>query len=626
MRIVPSLSRFLLCLLAIVLPLVVVSCQRKDSLNDEGGTHIANLVLSVGGFPQMTKVDAGSFKEVNPEAPFFRGMTDVKLIPFSQTGTIVSSNRANTYPIEIPSFYSLLPEVDAYYYSKGVNAWFPIGTSSFLLYGRAPGDGSDETKVKYGSLVPVGFDGKDSFPQALNLGFNPDPRYSGTQTPEVAGKIAAVLNVIMLGNPTSVNAYYGTEGKYKQVYLNWNENIGDSSLKEAFKQITNDGALMPGSGLLVESLLSSLYGMLSNYESHNSNVYEVEVGGTYYQATKDPEGTTPLLYKDLYDALCDDLLTRFRKEEFVNSVTIKEQTHTITFKDPDWSSYPESLGLPSGCAVLRWTPAGFVVPLVSGVEGIAPLNRYCYPPALYYYCNTTIRTSMDEDIDSAYEGAEKWADVLERYNLGTSISSHTTSVALENPAQFAVGMLSATVKAPHSWLQDNDGLPETTIDAVEHNLPITGIVLGGQYAQKFDFTPKTGQEEEYYIYDNEIPDVYLTVNSSKPIRTLSLQTPDNKDVYFTLEFRNDSGKTFYGADGRVLPGRKFYMVGKLEMPENPAFPSVFVKGHYTKVECTINSLAGAYNAVPDIGNPQLVVGIQTQVNWILSSPSTVMLE
>ena len=68
------------------------------------------------------------------------------------------------------------------------------------------------------------------------------------------------------------------------------------------------------------------------------------------------------------------------------------------------------------------------------------------------------------------------------------------------------------------------------------------------------------------------------------------------------------------------------MVGKLEMPENPAFPSVFVKGHYTKVECTINSLAGAYNAVPDIGNPQLVVGIQTQVNWILSSPSTVMLE
>ena len=95
MRIVPSLSRFLLCLLAIVLPLVVVSCQRKDSLNDEGGTHIANLALSVGGFPQMTKVDAGSFKEVNPEAPFFRGMTDVKLIPFSQTGTIVSSNRAN---------------------------------------------------------------------------------------------------------------------------------------------------------------------------------------------------------------------------------------------------------------------------------------------------------------------------------------------------------------------------------------------------------------------------------------------------------------------------------------------------------------------------------------------------
>ena len=131
----------------------------------------------------------------------------------------------------------------------------------------------------------------------------------------------------------------------------------------------------------------------------------------------------------------------------------------------------------------------------------------------------------------------------------------------------------------------------------------------------------------YYL--NLTPGVYMTKVKSAPIRTLSLPTPEGKDIYFTLEFLNNSGKTFFGADGRVLPGRKFYMVGKMELPTDPVkrkFEQVFVPDHITTLTCTIYSLAGAYNAVPDLGIPQLVIGVQTQVNWEMSSPATLLFE
>ncbi len=400
------------------------------------------------------------------------------------------------------------------------------------------------------------------------------------------------------------------------------------NLSKAYTDITNDGAIIPGSGPMVESMLSSLYSFFKGYESHDENGYEITENGEYYQVY---ENGDTLHYRDIYTALKNEILGRFTgNTAFASQYLVVDSTElTVRFK-PEYShlsTYPESMGLPTGCAILRWTPTGFVVPQFSGVEGMAPINRYCFPTSLYYYVNTKIKTSQDKNIAESYTSTS-WDDVLDDYTLGSSITSNTTSVALIKPLQFAVGMLSATVKSDRSWLQDNDGLPETTVFATGENLPLTGIILGGQYAQNFDFTPVEGADE-YFSYDNQTPGVYLTIEKSTPIRTLSLPTPEGKDVYFTLEFLNNSGKTFFGADGRVLPGRKFYMVGKIELPKDPGkrkFEQVFVQDHITTLNCTIYSLAGAYNAVPDLGIPQLVIGVQTQVNWEMSSPTTVIFE
>ena len=610
-----------------------LSCSR-DSVPDNGSLKQVDLALSVGSINAATKADITNITELDVTSPAFRGMTDVHLIAFEKAGQIQSSDVALSGVLDLNGVPSITPKVQAYLYASGIDAWLPTGTASMLMYGRAPGEGTDAvTRHQYGALKEIGFHEGSSRPAASSLGFEPYMMFSG-DTPKEAKAIATTLNGILIGRPYSITAYYNG-GHSKIISVNWNENIGEKNLRQAFQQIVNDGNLIPGSGPMVEALLTDLYHFLSSYESYNTNVYEVEVNGVYYEASN--KDGTPILYKDLYNGLRAEVLGRFQDlDDYLEEIDSEEDPSetTIKFKDEAVRNYPETVGLPSGCAVIRWTPAGFVVPQFEGVEGMAPMTSYCFPPALYYYTNTTIKTSKDDNIRDFYDEAKdytKWSQVLEHYKLGTEITSSTTSIALVNPLHFGVALMGAKVKASRRYLPDNDDLAETLVDASGDHLPVTGVILGSQYAQRFDFTPIYSDDGECFLYDNQISGIYLTTDESAatsgPFYTLSLQTPDDKDVYFCLEFENKTGTTFYGADGRILPDRKFYMVGKLSMPSAPrTVNSVFVQDHLTSVTCTIHSMEGAYNSVPDLGIPQLVIGVQTQVNWKLSTPVTLPLE
>ena len=617
--------------------------EGPDSSSSLRSVHLA-LSVETGNDGGRTKADVSIFTEMQDQ-PKFRGLTDIRVIPFAQTTPVTQESQAHSRQMDAPGFANLFASTSSYLYTSGIDAWIPTNTGALLLYGRAPGSGNDAaSRHRYGSLVLNGFSKSDPAMKVSSLGFYPDKMYEGDGTPAPARVICETLNRILQGKVVAWQVYYGsasdTETDWVRVY--WNESIGDQTLRELYLQMTNDGAVLSGSGPLVEGLLTSLYSVLSGYESHNTNVVEVVKNGVAYEARTGLEQTAPkLLYKELYDDMAQNLLSFIQGGVLDDSgqPTIRVNTDNndaVEFLDEDVRLYPESLGLPSGCAVLRWTPAGFVVPLNSGVEGIAPMDRYCFPPALYYYSNTTIRTSDKDNIQDGYENYNSWAAVLDDYDLGNMVTKNTKSIALVTPAKFGVGMISATIKATTSRLQDNDELVETTVDATGTNLPVTGFVIGRQYAQTFDFNPVYSEDGEYYIYDNDIPGVYLIKPDKDdegheqelvPIRTLSLQTPDDMDAFICLELRNDTGKTFYGADGRILPGRKFYLLGKLELPAGEReFDSVVVKGHVTYVTCVIHSLAEAYNCVPDLGQSQLVLGVQTKVNWELSSPSTLLLE
>ena len=105
-----------------------------------------------------------------------------------------------------------------------------------------------------------------------------------------------------------------------------------------------------------------------------------------------------------------------------------------------------------------------------------------------------------------------------------------------------------------------------------------------------------------------------------------LKTPVDREVYFYLELRNDSGATFSGAEGMIYPGNYFYLAGKLVKPADSPFPSIFLQDHYTTTRCVVSSLENAHIAIPELDNPQLVMGVQTTLNWIMAASSYVVLD
>ncbi len=128
------------------------------------------------------------------------------------------------------------------------------------------------------------------------------------------------------------------------------------------------------------------------------------------------------------------------------------------------------------------------------------------------------------------------------------------------------------------------------------------------------------------MYDSKVPvGTYVNTAPSAAFRTLALPTPLEGSVYFYLELRNDSEKSFHGADGIIPPGSYFYLAGEIPAPSqtdvDKGVNRVFMQGRYTQISCQVESLKNAYLCIPQIGNPELRLGVQTKTNWFFS-PST----
>lgn len=290
--------------------------------------------------------------------------------------------------------------------------------------------------------------------------------------------------------------------------------------------------------------------------------------------------------------------------------------------DKDISGYPANINLPDGAAVVKWntTSKKFEPVLQTTTQAnINSLNRFVYPAGLYYYANSRIKTSSSSHLDS-YE--EPWDAILALHEVdNATIQGDETSVAVKEALQYAVGCLQLEINA--------------TIDDPE-NYQLTGVFIGSQYSQRFDFTANT-DADECIIYDKSI-NVEFTMASELKNYTLVFQTPDSRDVPFALEFKNNSGADFEGIemtdlDGHTLKntvynGTKFYLVGtlKLATPTAEDFTQrVFTKDYITKGTVNITSLSQAHTYLPDLLDPRLEVGIVVETKWIPATPTNVPL-
>lgn len=341
--------------------------------------------------------------------------------------------------------------------------------------------------------------------------------------------------------------------------------------------------------------------------------------------------------------LIKDLKEAIENQGFTNSMAtaIKGNCESALTALAD-CKFPRNLDLPDGVAKVKcdkstntFTYEEITPATGSSTNQLIDYRTVTYPSELAYFVSSPVRTSPNEKnaINElpAYEdwlaGKEAWTDFRD------IVLNNTSFVALKNPVQYGVACLESNVKCSSTTLKDNASntkfgyKADNTITIPEGGFKITGVLIGGQpKGVAWDFKPASGAKFNYTIYDKNMNTGFVA-NASKNKSNYTLVL-DNKEanatrqsnVYVTIELENDAAD-FYGAEGLIPKGSKFYLVGLLDLTKNKTNPSgklidhVFVKDHTTVANFTIKDLKKAYNCIPDLRTSKINVGLAVDLTW-----------
>lgn len=340
------------------------------------------------------------------------------------------------------------------------------------------------------------------------------------------------------------------------------------------------------------------------------------------------------LYDNLPSTGADAVKTAILGES--NSVMSVNGSGKLSWNTTNYAAnFPENVGLPQGVAMVEWNSgeSKFVQAMPGGNSYTVDAAKICYPAALYYYIGTNAKTLATEyaDWSTSMGTATAWDSYDWNTNgWGGEVTATTRTVALEDNVQYAVGNLKTTVRCTAGSLPDNaDELGtqgKVNYVPVGEGFPVTAIIVGGQPDKVgYDFTG--GTTFDYNIYDkfpaNTVAKNETTASNANYTLVLdnSKDGNTNKTVYFALELTNNSGINFYGHDGLIANGMKFYLIGELNPTEatfsgTGAKPTnVFTKDYVTTANVKISSLADAYVTIPDLRAERLSLGLSVDLTW-----------
>lgn len=321
---------------------------------------------------------------------------------------------------------------------------------------------------------------------------------------------------------------------------------------------------------------------------------------------------------------------------------------TTALSNLENKDFPRNLLLPDGVAKVKWNDItkAFEYENVNSTVSTGNLINYTtitYPSELAYYVSSPVKVSSNEiTAVNDLPDYDKWiGNTADWSSYGDAVESNTRFVALQKPVLYGVASLKSTVKCASNTLIDNakdKGQYESdnSITVNDTSFPITGILIGGQPKQvgwNFEASNTvTTNEFKYTIYDcdmNKGTNLTAAVTgTAEPNYTLVLDNKDNSGatsqnkVYITIELENNASD-FFGADGLIPKGSKFYMVGELDpkatsgitQPTGKTLDHVFVKDHTTIANFTIKSLKKAYNHIPDMRSSKINVGLAVDLSW-----------
>lgn len=330
-------------------------------------------------------------------------------------------------------------------------------------------------------------------------------------------------------------------------------------------------------------------------------------------------------------------------------------------------------------------------------------SNWVYPAELCYFGNSPVRVTDATKATADYpDGTSNWMNNSNSKWDGWLDNSHvlstTRSVAMRNCVNYANALLKTNVKYGAQILYDNNKKIQHDRTGANENdnsiyvdspgqFVLTGIAIGGQnrsvgwnflprYDQAVDGNSVSTPQYSCMVYDSDIPDTSipaaLSAAGGSPSTDNYTLLWDNWDdgmyngsqrtVYVALEFRNDTGRDFWGMNNLIRKGGTFYITGKLdpdaikvagkstedirldkslgidwpadyEMPpyytteragSNTTLDSktiqqrrVFMQDYMTEATfvLTANSLKYALVAVPDLRSTQISLGLSVDLKW-----------
>ena len=336
----------------------------------------------------------------------------------------------------------------------------------------------------------------------------------------------------------------------------------------------------------------------------------------------------------------DDLKAAVETQKLANCKTLTDAIKDkCTTNDLNTTTgFPRDNNLPDGAAVLEFKEATRTFAYKEGITGVTTgsnlvdYTKITYPSELAYFVSSPVRTSSTKDKLTDLPDYKAWlGNTADWGQYGDVVKSNTTLVVLKEPVQYGVACLESKIKCEYAKLEDNakDILNSTaennTLTVPEEGIKVTGILIGGQpQGVEWNFEPASSATFDHTIYDKDISGIVAQISYSNPNYTLVLDNknssttdPTQSKVNVTVELENNMGD-FYGAEGLIPKGSRFYLVGQLDpnaKPSGETIDRVFVKDHTTVANFKITNLKKAYNHIPDMRTSKINVGLAVDLKW-----------
>lgn len=558
----------------------------------------------------------GSFKGMNNMFLFSLASTPADATAFIAAGKFDLGSLATS-------------DITAVKSSKVYTMYIPVTTKNFLFYGKNNITGA--TAAQKGSLT-----------------------YNVATTATKPSEISFSLNPVVASEDvdTKVTAPEETLAGYMNTIENttdWAGSVTETATDASYTALSNAYTTFTslinrqGSSVAILRQVQDIYRVMFEVANTASN---------------------PVAVKTIANAVIDNI-TGVGKGFSVKSGSGTSAELQFTSTDPLVTNFPEQIGIPAGSAVLtynssatagsRFSYTSFKTSAIFGETPSTDMGNINTPAELVYFDNSPLRASDQSlteadfairsttDTPNAWETDANWAST-KGWTDNATVSNSTRAVAMKYNIKYGVALLKTTVTLSEANLTDNasqitNGITENQNDIDGTQLQLTGIIIGGQPTlADWQFLPSSTSTFNQTVYDPITP-VGLSISSpTTPNYTLLLDNykAEAADVNVALEFLN-TGKDFYGKDGLIASGQKFYLVGALKVNDGTGdltwplgIPQseqkrVFIQDFMTEANFTIDngsvspsrkpSLQNAYSVIPDLRSTQMLFGLSVDLTW-----------